>query len=85
MGKQSPVSPRLSVQALHDALLAEGVEPGQTFEGDQWEDIVIVAFDVQDPRVIRNWTRVGKAHGLWDVESGSGRGHRTKVTIRAAN
>lgn len=70
-------------RALHAALLAEGVEPGTVFEGEDWEDRVIAATEMSHPQTIKSYTRAGRAIRLWDVEPGGGRGRKTKVTIRA--
>ncbi len=83
MVRKPELPPSLAVQAFHAALLKAGKAPGTVFEGEAWEDAVIVGFEVLHPQTIRQYTRVGRAHRLWEVEAGVGRGNRTKVTLLA--
>lgn len=84
MARKAELPPSLAVRAFHAALLEAGVQPGQVFEGEAWEDALIVGFDVLHHQTLRQYTRLGRAHGLWNVEVGGGRGNKTKVTILAS-
>lgn len=83
MGRQAELPPSLAVRAFHEALLEVGVKPGQVLEGDDWEDALIVGFDVLHHQTLRQYTRLGRAHQLWRVDVGGGRGNKTKVTMMA--
>lgn len=81
MARKLELPPSLAVRAFHDALLEVGIKPGHVFEGDDWDDALIVGFDVLHHQTLRQYTRLGRAHQLWDVEPGLGRGNKTRVTI----
>lgn len=68
-------------RALHAALLRRGVKAGDVFEGEEWEDRVIVATKMSHEQTIRSYTKAGRAQRLWTVESGGGRGNKRRVTI----
>ncbi|MFA5943714.1 MAG: hypothetical protein WC876_04520 [Candidatus Thermoplasmatota archaeon] len=84
MARKAELPPSLAVRAFHEALLEVGIQPGHVFEGDAWEDALIVGFDVLHHQTLRQYTRLGRAHRLWEVEVGGGRGNKTKVTMLAA-
>lgn len=69
------------LRCLHRALLEEGCKPGQKIPRDAWDDLVIVAMDVQSRGSISQYTRAGVAHGLWDVTEAHGKGGRGYVTL----
>lgn len=87
MAKQPALPPSLMVQGLHEVLLENGVPAGYTFDGDSWDDLIIVGFEVNHVQTIRNYTRVGRAHRRWIVEGdahGAGRGNKKSVTINGS-
>lgn len=83
MRPTAPLSPVDMARALHAALLRCGAEAGTTFNGDEWEDRVIAATEMSHPQTIKSYTRAGRAIRLWSVEAGTGRGHKSKITLLA--
>jgi hypothetical protein len=83
MARKDELPPSLAVRAFYEALLEAGVRPGQTFEGESWDDLLIVGFDVLHHQTLRQYTRLGRAHQLWEVQVGGGRGNKTRVTMLA--
>src|SRR5688572_23373889 len=83
MARKEELPPSLTVRAFHEALLESGVQPGRVFKGEEWDDALMVALEMMHPQTLRQYTRLGRAHKLWTVDVGGGRGNKTKVTILA--
>lgn len=85
MARKAELPPSLAVRAFHEALLEAGTDfgkgAGYTYVGEEWEDALIVGFDVLHHQTQRQYTRLGRAHGMWAVEIGEGRGNKTRVTL----